>query len=131
MSGAPVIGMFIVGRIFSGFAGGMLVTNVPIYVSEIAPAHSRGLLTGITAATVTFGTIVSSALGLAFTFFDGSMQWRAIWIVLTGLSFCLLASLLLIPESPRWLVEKRRYDEAWNLLKEIHRLPMDPDSVSC
>ena len=128
MAGSVHIGMFIAGRLVGGIASGMLVTNIPVYTSEIAPAHSRGLLTGIPAAGFTFAYVISSALGLGFTFVDGSMQWRATFVVLTGLAFLLLGSTYFVPESPRWLVEKERYDEAWKIFERIHQHPRDPEN---
>ena len=129
ISGAVYLGMFIVGRILTGISCGMLVTNTSVYINEIAPAHSRGLVTGIAGASVTMGVLTSSALGLGFTFVENTIQWRGIWIVTSGLAVILFLSVLLIPESPRWLVENQRYGEAWETLKKIHGLPTDPDSV--
>ena len=127
MAAAPNFATFCVGRVFGGLAGGILMTNIPVYSSEIAPAHSRGLVAGICASTNNLGYIVVGAFGLAFTFVEGDMQWRSLFIVLAGFTGILLASLLTIPESPRWLADKGRYDEAWDVLRVIHHHPLDPE----
>jgi len=125
---APSIACFLVGRIIGGFANGMIMTNVPVYISEIAPAYSRGLVCGIVASFFAMGYIVASCCGLGFSYIQSDLEWRATYIVLAGLAILLFASLFIIPESPRWLIEKGRDDEALVVLKRIHRIKTDPDS---
>jgi MFS family permease len=44
--GAAHIAMFLVGRLFNGVAVGALLALVPVYMVEISPAATRGLLVG-------------------------------------------------------------------------------------
>lgn len=46
-AGSVNIAMFIVGRFVVGLGVGFLLVLVPLYESEIAPAHHRGLLVGL------------------------------------------------------------------------------------
>ena len=54
VAGSVTIGMLIAVRVLQGAGLGMLLTLVPLYLSEIAPPHRRGFLTGLT--VLSFGT---------------------------------------------------------------------------
>jgi MFS family permease len=125
-AGAVHIGMFIAGRYIAGFGAGMVISNTPVYLSEISPAHSRGLLVGLQGNFIVLGYILSSAAALGFHFVEESYQWRLNFIIATSAAVALLLSLLGLPESPRWLVEHGRSDEAGEILESIHKTDDDP-----
>jgi MFS family permease len=104
MAGSVHIAMFIVARIISGVGGGMLTSNCPVYMSEVSPSTTRGILTSVHGVGITVGYIFASILALAFSFVTASYQWRLTFAIFTFCSLVLLASLPFIPESPRWLV---------------------------
>jgi MFS family permease len=52
--------MMLVGRIFTGFAVGLLSMSVPVYQSECAHPKSRGLIVGIAQQMIGVGFIVST-----------------------------------------------------------------------
>jgi MFS family permease len=119
--------MLLVGRYIVGFGGGMMLANTPVYISEISPAHSRGMLVGLQGNFVTFGYVVFSCATLGFHFVDGSYQWRLNFVIATAVALALLFSLLTLPESPRWLVANGRNEEAGRILTDIHRTRNDPE----
>jgi MFS family permease len=47
-AGSPYLAMLITIRILHGFGLGMLICLVPLYLTEVSPAHCRGLMTGMT-----------------------------------------------------------------------------------
>lgn len=53
VAGSVNIGMLIAVRVIQGAGLGMLLTLVPLYLTEVSPPHRRGLLTGLT--TLSFG----------------------------------------------------------------------------
>jgi MFS family permease len=53
------MGMFLAGRVLAGIAVGGMVSTVPIYLSEIAAPHERGLIGGISGCGISFGTMAS------------------------------------------------------------------------
>ncbi|EXJ72890.1 uncharacterized protein A1O5_04038 [Cladophialophora psammophila CBS 110553] len=126
-AGSVHIAMFLVGRYIVGFGGGMLLANTPVYLSEISPAHSRGLLVGLQGNFVTLGYVISSCAALGFHFVDKTYQWRLNFVIATVVALALLISLISLPESPRWLVTKGRVDEADTILNSIHKTPDDPN----
>jgi len=121
--------MFLVGRFIVGFGAGMLLSNTPVYLSEISPAHSRGLLVGLTGNSLTFGYVVSGCAALGFHYITVSYQWRLNFIVATGVALALLLSLVTLPESPRWLVANGRVDEAGKILTSIHKTTADAEGA--
>ncbi|KAK7883467.1 hypothetical protein LTR67_011217 [Exophiala xenobiotica] len=66
-----------------------------------------------------------AALGLNFV--TESYQWRLQFVFLTFSNVVLLVSVFFLPESPRWLVDHDRHDEAWEVLKKLHKSKEDPE----
>lgn len=126
-AGAVHIAMFLVGRYITGFGAGMVISNTPVYLSEIAPAHSRGLLVGLQGNFIVLGYILSSCAALGFHFVDESYQWRLNFVIATSVAVALLLSLITLPESPRWLIEHGRPQDARNILNSIHTTHDDPE----
>lgn len=119
-AGAVSTGMLIAGRIISGIAIGILTAVVPMYCSEIAEASYRGALSGLLQWMLCWGFLFAQWIGYGCNFVDSAFQWRF------PLAFQLLPSLALVggiwflQESPRWLMEKGRYDEARESLRKLH-----------
>ena len=107
-SGAVDIAMFMVGRYIAGIGCGIVMSNTPVYMSEIAPAHTRGLLVGLQGNCIVLGYVISSAAALGFHFVEHDYNWRLNFILATAVALMLLVSLTMLPESPRWLVEHGR-----------------------
>ncbi|KIW36469.1 uncharacterized protein PV06_11284 [Exophiala oligosperma] len=112
-SGSVHIAMYIVARLITGIAVGALLTLVPLYQSEIAPPQIRGLLVGMHGTMICAGYSLSSWVGFGFYFVDASgAQWRIPLAFQCVLPILLLSGLWLVPESPRWLLNNDRTDEA-------------------
>ncbi|KAK7206978.1 general substrate transporter [Myxozyma melibiosi] len=129
-AGAVDIAMFAVFRMTCGIGAGMLLANCPVYMSEIAPPHLRGMLVGNHAISIVWAYVISSCIALGFHFIEESYQWRMQFVVLTFVAMLLVASLFLLPESPRWLCEQERYDDAWKILKNLNKTTADPEAVT-
>lgn len=104
MAGSVNVPMFTLFRILSGVGAGILTSNTPTYISEVAPIHSRGLLVATHGVTINFAYTISSLFAFGFNYVPHPYQWRLQFIVFTFCSIVLLVSLHFIPESPRWLV---------------------------
>lgn len=88
------------------------------YISEISPAPFRGRLVTLSCLSITVGQVVAYVVGYLFS---GRLHgWR--WMVGVGaLPACFqFVTLLFLPESPRWLVQKGRVDKAKLLLYRIY-----------
>ncbi|ORE09191.1 general substrate transporter [Rhizopus microsporus var. microsporus] len=88
--------------------------------SEIAPKNMRGRLMSIQQFTMTLGIAVAYWIDYAFMDVDGSTGWRlAIGIQLIPALFGLIGLLLLIPESPRYSIDKKHTTQALHTLAKI------------
>jgi MFS family permease len=123
------IAMLLTFRVLCGIGAGMVLANSPVYMSEVAPPHARGSLVGMQGVGIVSAYILCAVFNLAFSFVDSSVQWRLIFIVLTGMGCLHLVSLSFLPESPRWLMEQGRDEEATAILIRLHRTKSDPTGV--
>src|ERR1700760_2777917 len=116
--------MFQAGRVISGLGIGILVTACPMYLSELAPPQKRGWLVGHHAIFLVFGYMLSSWLGYACYFatkVNSSFAWRFPLCMQCLPPLVLTVTALWIPRSPRWLLQKGRTEEAWNVIRLLRR----------
>ncbi len=120
--------MMVVGRVIAGCGVGILSMIVPTYQSEISPAEDRGRL-----ACIEFtGNIVGYAFSIWFdygaSFLPGDISWRLPLSMQVVFGLILAAGSLLLPESPRWLLDRDRDDEGMRVLADLHGAgdPMNP-----
>jgi SP family galactose:H+ symporter-like MFS transporter len=92
-----------------GLAVGAATMVAPLYVAETAPSRWRGALVSAFQLAITSGILVSYLVGLAFT---GAGDWRMMLGLGAVPALLLLAGLLFLPESPRWLVLAGREADA-------------------
>eukprot|EP00871_Galdieria_phlegrea_P004874 jgi/Galph1/5388/GphlegSOOS_G4012.1 len=110
-------GLLLLARIILGIAFGIFSSSIPIYLSECSPSRVRGILTGTYQLSVTLGLFfgaVSDAIFVNVT--DG---WRfMLGTVILPPIFCILG-MFFTPESPRWLILKRKYPQALESLRKL------------
>ena len=108
----------VLGRSVVGFAIGGASLVVPLYISELSPAASRGKLVTLSVLFIAAGQVVAYVIGYAL-----SMQrngWR--WMVGLGSApaFLQFALMIVLPESPRWLVKEGKSQQARNILRKVY-----------
>lgn len=111
--------LFLFYRFLGGLGIGASSVLGPAYISEIAPAHLRGRLVATFQFNVVFGILLS--------FFSNYIINRAItvdaWRWMLGVeaipAVVFFGLLFLIPESPRWLIRKKRETEGLQVLKAM------------
>ena len=94
---------FIVARVLGGLGIGVSTIAAPLYISEIAPAAKRGLLTGMFQFNIVFGILVAF-LSNALLAGTGENAWRWMLGVAAFPSLIYALACFAIPESPRWLL---------------------------
>ena len=127
---APGYLTLVLARAIGGLAFGSLMIT-PIYVAEIAPARMRGMLVSIGQMNI--------VLGLSAAYFSNyllvALSGRSDpWIIRLGIDVhtwrwmlgmeilpaaVWVALLFLVPESPRWLIVKHRFEEARGILHKM------------
>ncbi|HEY6333871.1 MAG TPA: sugar porter family MFS transporter [Blastocatellia bacterium] len=109
---------FVIARFAGGVAIGMASTLSPLYIAEISPARSRGLLVSMNQLAIVTGILLSYSVNYLLTGAGGS-NWRWMFASAAVPSVAFFITLLFIPESPRWLVQKGRQSEAEDFLVRI------------
>lgn len=110
---------FIIGRIITGLGNGGNTSTVPMWQSETCSSHKRGKLVMIEGALITCGIMISYWIDYGLSFAPGSVAWR--FPLAFQIAFCIpiLAMVMGLPESPRWLILKGRDDEAKEVIAVI------------
>lgn len=121
--------MFIFSRFVAGIGVGMASVLSPMYIAEISPAPMRGQMVSINQLTVTIGIFITSLINYALRD-AGDDAWR--WMVGLGAvpSFFFLLGVLWLPESPRWLVIRKKEKQASAILHKIGGTGYATDSIN-
>ncbi|CCK73614.1 sugar porter family MFS transporter NDAI_0G06310 [Naumovozyma dairenensis CBS 421] len=120
---------YFIGRIISGMGVGAISIFSPMLLSEVAPKHLRGTLGSMYQLMVTFGIFLGDCTNYGTKAYDNSVQWR----VPLGLSFawCLfmIAAMFFVPESPRYLIEVGKIEEAKQSIATSNKVSIDDPAV--
>ncbi len=120
--------VFVIFRVLGGIGVGMASILAPAYISEVTPARFRGAMSTVQQIAIITGLFVAFISNYLFAKFAGSSTtsfwwgyeaWRwMFWVELIPaiLFFC---ALLLIPESPRFLVVTEQTDRARLVLARL------------
>ncbi len=110
------IAWLIGSRILIGIATGVASFVAPMYLSEMAPSRIRGSLVSLNQLAVTVGILASYIVDYELS--TGG-RWR--WMFGVGVipALALLIGMVVIPNSPRWLMLRGRYPEAALALSRI------------
>ncbi|KIW17965.1 hypothetical protein PV08_05160 [Exophiala spinifera] len=136
-AGSVKVGMFMVFRFFLmiwpiiltiiTYSGLMFLITVPLWITEVAPPHGRGVLAEIHAWMAVLSYLIAAYTGIGFFYYRSTShaEWRA------PLAFVVLWPLLtliftpFLPESPRWLLMNGRSEEAFCIVQRLHRNESD------
>ena len=127
---------FVLWRMLGGVAIGLASNLSPMYLAEIAPSAMRGRLVALNQFTIVLGVLLAQAVNLLvarqFPHWFGWAQgaaavqawnetngWRWMFGITALPSVWFLVGMLILPESPRWLVKNGRGREAKRILGKI------------
>lgn len=111
--------MLLFFRFVTGILLGCITVVTPMFIAEISPAKKRGQLVLLNQFFVVTAIFLAFAVNylLANIFESGSWRWMIGVEAIPAIIFFLLLNL--VPESPRWLVNQGRNDEALTIFKRI------------
>ena len=121
--------LFVVARLTGGFAVGAASIIAPAYIAEVAPARYRGRLATVQQIAIIGGLfcaflsnyLLARAAGSSTdVLWLGQAAWRWMFWVQVLPSSLFLVSLMFIPESPRFLVVRKREREAAEVLGRLY-----------
>jgi SP family arabinose:H+ symporter-like MFS transporter len=131
---SPSFSALVIFRLIGGIGVGIASMLSPMYISEISPTNMRGRLVSLYQFAITIGILCSFFINAyllnssgrpGFSNFENIQfifkeeLWRAMlgMTAIPALAFFFL--LLTIPESPRWLMVKGRFEKAQKSLIKI------------
>lgn len=105
---APSVPVFIAFRFLVGiFAGAMIPVDLA-YLAEIAPAGRRGLIMGSIGVSWPLGSLLATSVaGVVLP----ALGWRGLFFLAVLPALVGVLVRWLVPESPRWLAKRGRYDD--------------------
>jgi sugar porter (SP) family MFS transporter len=121
------VAMLVVGRIINGLAVGIESAQVPVYISEISPPSKRGRFVGAQQWAITWGILIMYYISYGCSFIGGTLPtdystaaWRIPWGLQMLPAVGLGIAMIFLPESPRWLARKDRWEDCHNVLAAVH-----------
>jgi sugar porter (SP) family MFS transporter len=120
VSASQNIAMLIVGRIINGFSVGICSAQVPVYITELAPPTKRGQLVGAQQWAITWGIMIMFYVSYGCSFIKGTASFRTAWALQMIPAILLFIGMIFLPESPRWLARKGRWEESMDVLVLVH-----------
>ena len=105
---APDPYIFSFMRFIGGVGVGASSVAVPVYISEISSAKSRGQYVALYQFNLVFGIFIAFLSNYLLDGVGGANDWRFMLGVeaLPALVYCILV--LRVPESPRWLILSKK-----------------------
>jgi MFS transporter, SP family, xylose:H+ symportor len=130
---APSFDEFVLWRIAGGVAIGLSSNVAPLYIAEISPAANRGRLVSLNQFAIVVGILlaqvvnwciarpVPAGLTAALQFHSWNVQtgWRWMFSAVAVPAGVFTLASILLPESPRWLLVRRRESEARAVLQRV------------
>jgi len=132
----PNFGSLIAARLVCGIGVGIASVLSPLYITEFAPPHIRGRLVAFYQFSIVTGILLAYFSNWLLQIWSvnhaGSYDpsgilhkilitevWRSMFGMEIIPAFLFLMLLTVVPESPRWLIRKKRDDEGFKILERI------------
>ncbi len=124
------ISWFIVYRILGGIGIGIASNLSPMYIAEVSPAGVRGRFVSINQLTIVLGILAAQIANWLIAdpvtagedilaSWNGQMGWRWMFWACAVPASLFFIMVFFIPESPRWLATRLRYERAETILARI------------
>ena len=124
---------FVFFRILGGLGIGLASALSPMYIAEVAPARMRGGFVSLNQFTIVIGILAAQLVNLLIaesvpvgatdefikSSWNGQTGWRWMFIAEAIPAFLFILLIMLVPESPRWLVKAGRPEKALPTLIRI------------
>lgn len=126
---ATSIPLFVAGRFFAGLGVGLLSATIPLYQSETAPKWIRGTIVGAYQLAITIGLLLAAIVNNSTKDRDDTGCYRIPIAVQFAWAIILVVGMLILPETPRFLIKQDRYEEATKALARLRRMEVNDPAV--
>jgi sugar porter (SP) family MFS transporter len=124
---APDVWTLIGTRFVLGLAVGTASFVAPMYIGELVPPKIRGGLVSFNQLMVTIGILVAYIVDFSLKGLGNNWRWMLAIGAIPGVA--LAVGMFFMPESPRWLVERDREDDARKVLCHARRKDQVDDEL--
>ncbi|GAB1218068.1 hypothetical protein ATERTT37_007314 [Aspergillus terreus] len=130
LASSYTVAQLIAGRIITGIGNGMNSSTAPVYQSECSPAAYRGALLTLQGTVTILGVVIAYWMDYGTSFTESSLQWRFPLAFQAVFAVMLILQVIGLPETPRWLVQHDRHEEARAVVAAIGDVPLDNAEVN-
>ncbi len=124
-----LFGMIVFGRILLGIASGIGLLIAPLYTAELSPHNMRGKLVTIAEISINVGILFGYFIAWLFNgLSNDDLAWRLMVAFGVMPAIVLFFGMLIMPESPRWLIENGFENKAYNVLSNVYGNDTAPQS---
>ncbi len=134
---------FIAYRLLGGIGIGLASALSPMYIAEVAPARMRGGFVSLNQLTIVIGILAAQIINMLIaetvpaeatdTFikesWNGQTGWRWMFMAEAVPAFLFLILIMLVPESPRWLVKAGQAEKALPTLTRVGGVDYARDEI--
>ena len=117
---AQNVAMFVIARFIIGFGTGATAIVVPVYLAETLPVRYRAWGLGLVYTAWYVGGLIASGTTYGTAKMQSTWAWRLPSLLQGLFSILCISMLFFTPESPRWLQDQGRTEEAVVALAQTH-----------
>ncbi|KAL4922409.1 general substrate transporter [Aspergillus aurantiobrunneus] len=126
---ATAIPLFVAGRFFAGFGVGLLSATIPLYQSETAPKWIRGTIVGAYQLAITIGLLLAAIVNNATKDRNDTGCYRIPVAVQFAWAIILVVGMMILPETPRFLIKQNKHQAATKALARLRRLNVNEPAL--
>ncbi|KAL4881833.1 general substrate transporter [Aspergillus karnatakaensis] len=120
----------IIGRFVAGLGNGINTTTIPVWQTETSQPRHRGLLMVLQLALNQLGNVTAQWLNFGLGYIPTqAVSWRFPIAFQIFYALATVALLPWLPDSPRWLIQRGRNDEARSVIARLHARPVSSSEV--
>eukprot|EP00257_Ricinus_communis_P014163 XP_015571771.1 polyol transporter 5 isoform X1 [Ricinus communis] len=113
---APSFTFLMAGRVVAGIGVGYSLMIAPVYTAELSPAITRGFLSSLPEVFINVGALLGYVSNYALSGLPNDKNWRLMLGLAAFPAIIVALGVMMMPESPRWLVMKGRFGDAKKVL---------------
>jgi len=127
--GASGIALFVVGRVIAGLGVGLVSCLVPMYQSECSPKWIRGAVVSCYQWAITIGLLLAACANEGQKDKPDASGYRWVIAIQFFWAAILAGGMCFLPESPRFLIKKGKFEHARKNLARVLRADIDSAEV--